>query len=39
MPTIRKKKRKAGFLARSKYRGGKRILLRRRRKGRKKLTN
>jgi ribosomal protein L34 len=39
MPTIRKKKRKIGFLARSKYRGGKRILLRRRRKGRKRLTN
>jgi large subunit ribosomal protein L34 len=39
MPTIRKKKRKVGFLARSRYRGGRKILLRRRRKGRKKLTN
>jgi len=38
MPTIRKKKRKMGFLARSSYRGGKKVLLRRRRKGRKRLT-
>jgi|GEM_PF-2512626 len=39
MATIRKKKRKTGFLARSKYKGGKKVLLRRRRKGRKRLTN
>jgi len=35
MATIKKKN---GFLARSKYRGGKKILLRRRRKGRRKLS-
>lgn len=38
MNTIKKKKRKIGFLARSSYKAGKKILQRRRRKKRKRLV-
>jgi len=38
MATIKKKKRKTGFLARSSYKAGRKILQRRRRKGRKRIA-
>ncbi|MEM4648213.1 MAG: 50S ribosomal protein L34 [Candidatus Pacearchaeota archaeon] len=38
MNTVKKKKKKTGFLARSSYKAGRKILQRRRRKGRKRLA-
>jgi large subunit ribosomal protein L34 len=38
MPTVKKRKRKIGFLARTRTKSGREILKRRRRKGRKRLV-